>query len=135
VTRNYITLFQSLEIESRGPTFGIEKYLFLCKDFDGRSNRESASSALGAGVQPQEADARTRTVCNELDSHLGGSAPRTGHHEGRLALFVEDPGGEVLAQIVARPWDLTVFLRVAIVLAVTLGRLHQQAHRMRFLNE
>jgi serine/threonine protein kinase len=44
--------------------------------------------------------------------------------DGRPALLMEDPGGEVLARIIGKPRDLTPFLHVAIGLAVSLSRLH-----------
>src|SRR5262245_29142389 len=46
------------------------------------------------------------------------------HHSGRPALLLEDPGGELLARLVGQPWEVAAFLRVAIGLAVALGRLH-----------
>jgi hypothetical protein len=33
--------------------------------------------------------------------------------DGRSALLIEDPGGELLARMVGKPWDLTPFLHVA----------------------
>jgi len=63
---------------------------------------------------------------NELDSAWAARPIALEQHEGRPTLFVEDPGGEVLAQLVGKPWELTAFLRVAIGMAVTLARLHQR---------
>src|SRR5918996_873169 len=37
--------------------------------------------------------------------------------QGRLALLLEDPGGELLARLLGQPWEVTAFLRVAIALA------------------
>src|SRR5438552_9471199 len=45
-------------------------------------------------------------------------------HHGRATLLLEDPGGELLARLLGQPWEVTPFLRVAIGLAVALGRLH-----------
>ena len=45
-------------------------------------------------------------------------------HQGQPTLVLADPGGEVLARLVGQPWEVTPFLRVAIGLAVALGRLH-----------
>ncbi|TMA78895.1 MAG: hypothetical protein E6J74_41215, partial [Deltaproteobacteria bacterium] len=61
---------------------------------------------------------------NELDSAWAARPIALEHHEGRPTLFVEDPGGEVLAQLVGKPWELTAFLHVAIGLTVSLGQLH-----------
>src|SRR5262249_19117926 len=44
--------------------------------------------------------------------------------DGRPALLLEDPGGEVLAGLIGRPWELATFLRVAIGVAAALRRLH-----------
>jgi Protein kinase domain len=45
-------------------------------------------------------------------------------HQGWLTLLLEDPGGEVLERLLGHPLELTQFLRMAIGLAVALGRLH-----------
>jgi serine/threonine protein kinase len=42
----------------------------------------------------------------------------------RLALRLEDPGGEVLAALLGKPWDVTPFLRVAVGVARALSGLH-----------
>ena len=44
--------------------------------------------------------------------------------QGRPMLLFEDPGGEVLESFLGHPLELTQFLRMAIGLAVALGRLH-----------
>src|SRR5262249_60795837 len=43
---------------------------------------------------------------------------------GRLMLRFEDPGGGLLARLLGQSWEVAAFLRVAIGLAVALGRLH-----------
>ncbi len=48
------------------------------------------------------------------------------HDQGRYALLLDDPGGEVLARLVGRSWELPAFLRVAVGLATALGRLHER---------
>src|SRR5256886_1856172 len=45
-------------------------------------------------------------------------------NQGRPALVLEDPGGEPLARFVGRPWEVRPLLRIALGLAVALGRLH-----------
>ncbi len=47
-------------------------------------------------------------------------------HRGRPALLMEHPGGEILATLLGEAWELTQFLQVAIGIAVSLGRLHEQ---------
>jgi len=45
---------------------------------------------------------------------------------GRPTLLLDDPGGELLANLLGQPWETKTFLRVAIGLAVALDRLHRQ---------
>ena len=47
-------------------------------------------------------------------------------NHGRPMLLLTDPGGEPLARLVGQPWEVRPFLRVALGLAVALGRLHAQ---------
>jgi PAS domain S-box-containing protein len=47
-------------------------------------------------------------------------------HQGKPVLLMENPGGELLAAMLGKPWELTQFLRVAIGLAVVVGRLHDR---------
>ena len=47
-------------------------------------------------------------------------------HRGLPALLMEDPGGTPLARLLGRPWELPQFLRVAIGVAVALGRIHSR---------
>ena len=46
-------------------------------------------------------------------------------YQGRLALVLEDPGGEPLGRLVGRPMELGQFLRLAIGLSGALARVHQ----------
>src|SRR5262245_13916489 len=45
-------------------------------------------------------------------------------NHGRPMLLLADPGGEPLARLVGQPWEVRPFLRVALGLAVAIGRLH-----------
>src|SRR5262245_7820728 len=45
---------------------------------------------------------------------------------GRLALRLEDPGGQVLATLLGKPWDVGAFLRAAAGVASALGGLHRR---------
>jgi serine/threonine protein kinase len=62
----------------------------------------------------------------KLDSAWAARPLELLSHNGKPALLMENPGGELLAAMLGKPWDLTQFLRVAIGLAVSLGRLHEQ---------
>jgi transcriptional regulator with GAF, ATPase, and Fis domain/predicted ATPase len=44
----------------------------------------------------------------------------------RLALRLEDPGGQVLATLVGQPWDVHPFLQAAVALTCALGGLHRR---------
>jgi PAS domain S-box-containing protein len=61
---------------------------------------------------------------HELDSAWAARPVALEGRDGRPALLIKDPGGEVLARMVGEPWDLTSFLHVAVGLAVSVGRLH-----------
>lgn len=63
---------------------------------------------------------------DELDSAWAARPVALDYRDGRPALLMEDPGGEVLARMVGRPWDLTPFLHIAIGLALSLSRLHNR---------
>jgi predicted ATPase/signal transduction histidine kinase len=69
---------------------------------------------------------RAYALRDQLDSEWAARPVALERDHGRSALLMEDPGGEVLATMVGRPWDLKPFLRVAIGLAVALGRLHSR---------
>src|SRR5438445_1980351 len=61
-----------------------------------------------------------------LDSSWAARPLSLVRHDGSDALLVEDPGGEILAALVGRPWDFRAFLRVAIGIAAALRQLHDQ---------
>jgi predicted ATPase/signal transduction histidine kinase len=63
---------------------------------------------------------------NELDPTWAVRPRALTRDHGRLTLLLDDPGGELLAGLVGQPWEVPQFLRVAIGLAVALGRLHVQ---------
>ena len=45
---------------------------------------------------------------------------------GRIMLVLEDPGGEPLERLLGAPMEMGCFLRLAIAIAVTVGKLHQR---------
>ena len=61
---------------------------------------------------------------NQLDFTWAARPFALEQDEGRPTLLLEDPGGEVLARLVGKPWELSAFLNVAIGLTVSLGQLH-----------
>ena len=63
---------------------------------------------------------------SELDPSWAARPLELIDDHGRLALLLEDHGGEALARLVGKPWELDLFLRVAIGITAALGRLHQR---------
>lgn len=61
---------------------------------------------------------------DELDSTWAARPVGLERRAGWSELVMEDPGGEVLARLIGKPWQLTPFLRVAIALADALGHMH-----------
>src|SRR5580658_4783651 len=63
---------------------------------------------------------------SELDPSWAARPLELIHDHGRPALLIEDHGGELLARLLGKPWELDLFLRVAIGISSALGRLHQR---------
>src|SRR5262244_2751267 len=63
---------------------------------------------------------------DELDSEWAARPVELVRHNGKPALLIEDRGGELLARMLGKPWDVALFLRVAIGLTVSLGQLHRR---------
>jgi serine/threonine protein kinase len=63
---------------------------------------------------------------SELDLSWAARPLELVHDRGKPALLIEDHGGEVLARLLGKPWELDLFLRVAVGITATLGRLHQR---------
>jgi PAS domain S-box-containing protein len=63
---------------------------------------------------------------SELDPSWAARPLELIHDHGKPALLIEDHGGEVLARLLGKPWELDLFLRVAIGITAALERLHQR---------
>ena len=61
----------------------------------------------------------------ELDADWAVRPVALSRHDGRMALVLEDPGGEPLDQLLGQPMDVTQFLRIAIPLAAAIGQVHR----------
>ena len=61
----------------------------------------------------------------ELDADWAVRPLALSRHDGRMALVLEDPGGEPLDQLLGQPMDVTQFLRIAIPLAAAIGQVHR----------
>jgi PAS domain S-box-containing protein len=62
----------------------------------------------------------------ELDADWAARPVALTHHNDRMALVLEDPGGAPLDRLLGRPLDVSPFLRVAIPLAAALRHLHER---------
>jgi PAS domain S-box-containing protein len=67
---------------------------------------------------------QTFALREDLDPFSVARPLRLVHHRGLPALLLEDPGGNLLARLLGRPWEVRQFLRVAIGVAVALGQVH-----------
>src|SRR5258705_6376678 len=62
----------------------------------------------------------------ELDADWAARPVALTHHNGRMALMLEDPGGVPLDRLLGRPLDVSLFLRIAIPLAGALSRVQER---------
>src|ERR1700747_3737828 len=62
----------------------------------------------------------------ELDSDWAARPLNLIRREGRPMLILEDAGGEPLDRILGQPMESSRFLRIAVSVATTLGKLHQR---------
>jgi PAS domain S-box-containing protein len=62
----------------------------------------------------------------DLDSGWAARPLALTHRHNRMALVLEDPGGEPLDRLLGQPLEATEFLRIAISLAAALRRVHER---------
>ena len=62
----------------------------------------------------------------ELDADWAARPVALTHHNGRMTLVLEDPGGAPLDRLLGRPLEISHFLRIAIPLAGALRRVHER---------
>jgi PAS domain S-box-containing protein len=63
---------------------------------------------------------------SELDADWAALPIALTHHNGRMTLVLEDPGGVTLDRLLGRPLEFLQFLRIAIPLAGALRRVHER---------
>jgi PAS domain S-box-containing protein len=87
-------------------------------------------AAMPSSAQPSpETLARLQhawALREELDPAWAARPLRLAPHQGRLALLIEDPGGEPLLRLLGRPLDIMSFLRLGIGIATALAQLHRR---------
>src|SRR5271170_6067407 len=66
------------------------------------------------------------TLRTELGSDWAAPPVELLRHTGRLTLVLADPGGEPLERLLGRPMAVMDFLRIAVPLARSVGRVHAQ---------
>ena len=62
----------------------------------------------------------------ELDADWAARPVALTHHNDRMTLVLEDPGGAPLDRLLGRPLDVSHFLRIAIPLAGALRQVHER---------
>src|SRR3984957_2699688 len=62
----------------------------------------------------------------EVDADWAARPIALTHHNGRMTLVLEDPGGVPLDRLLCRPLDVSPFLRVAIQIAAALRQMHDR---------
>src|SRR6202023_1077628 len=62
----------------------------------------------------------------ELDADWAARPVALTHHNDRMTLVLEDPGGVPVDRLLGRPLDLSQFLRIAIPVAGALRRVHER---------
>ena len=103
-----------------------------CILYRGRSEGDSSQVLVLAPILDNPALGSLKRIEHEfslraeLDPSWAARPLAFARHEGRTMLVLEDPGGECLDQLLGRPLELTWFLRIAISLAASLGRLHER---------
>jgi PAS domain S-box-containing protein len=93
-------------------------------------NRHTVLVVFPAAEQPTSDSLNRLTHEYELKDNLDDAwAARPvalTRHNGRMTLVLEDPGGTPLDRLLARPFDVSHFLRIAIPLAGALRHVHER---------
>jgi PAS domain S-box-containing protein len=103
----------------------------------GRGSRDGAEGrhsgvlvVLPASEQPApgtlERLTREYSFKDELDSTWAVRPLELVQDRGRAVLVLEDPGGELLSRYIGTPMEIERFLRIAVRVAASLGKMHQR---------
>ncbi len=105
--------------------------LVFCRGWcDGtQGSSDSALAVFPASAQPRPAtlDRLTHEYSfkNELDGTWAVRPLALVRDRGRTVLVLEDPGGELLSGLLGKPMDVESFLRIAVGVAVAVGKVHR----------
>jgi predicted ATPase/signal transduction histidine kinase/GAF domain-containing protein len=66
------------------------------------------------------------SLANDLDAAWAVQPRALIRQSGRIMLVLDDPGGDLLEQMLGRPLELTVFFRIAISLASAIRQMHRR---------
>ncbi len=69
---------------------------------------------------------REYALKGELDATWAARPVALTHHNGRMTLVLEDPGGAPLDRLLGRPMEVSHFLRIAIAVAKALRQVHER---------
>ena len=119
---------------------GMRGFEILSKDGEvvvGRGRRDGPGDGprdvlfvLPALEQPTQSTlerlAREYSFKDELDSRWAVRPLDFVQDRGQTILVLEDPGGELLSELLGTPMEVERFLRIAVGMAAALGKLHQQ---------
>ena len=97
------------------------------RDRDSRTAISGAESLLtreAKGSSGLERLAHELSLKEYLDPDWAVRPLELVRRDGRTALLLSDPGGELLARLLGRPMAPMLFLRIGVSLAAALGRLH-----------
>ena len=97
---------------------------------DGAGGRSAVLAVLHAAERPLPAAldrlGHEYELRDELDAAWAARPLALTRQGGRMALLLEDPGGEPLERLVDGPMETDRFLRLAIGIAAALGKAHQR---------
>ena len=93
-------------------------------------DQNASSTALAAIANPTSSSINRLTHEYDLKEHLDSSWAiqplELSQEQGHTILLLEDPGGELLSQLLGGPMAIERFLPLIISIAASVGKLHQQ---------
>ena len=123
-----VTSKSGLEVPERGLDDLWDDGEFVLSRARGSSDGPPALFVRPAAAHPADATIarleHAHSLRGDLDSSWAARPTDLIGPRERLALRLEDPGGEALAPLLGKPWEVAAFLHVAVGVATALGGLH-----------